>query len=369
MKRRKFLAGLGAGAAAAAVAGCAPENGSESLPEAGGGASGETFKWKMVTTWPPNFPGTGTSAAELAATITRSSGGRLTVDVYAAGELVPPFEVFNAVSSGAAEMGHGVSYYWKAQVEAAQFFGAIPFGMTPVESSAWLHFGGGLELWRELYEPFGVMVFTGGNTGTQMGGWFNREINSVEDLKGLKMRIPGLGGEVLQRAGGTPVVLPGGEIYTSMQTGGIDATEWVGPYNDVGFGLHEVANYYYYPGWQEPGAILEVSINQQAWDALGEELQQIVRSACGYVESRLAPEYNARNARFLQQLRDEGKVEIRPFPDAVIAELRARSEEVIDDLIRRDEAAARIYASYTAFKQQVGKWLDISERAAVAARG
>ena len=367
MKRRELLAGLGAGAVA--LAGCAGDApGSRAAAGGETAASGETFNWKMVTTWPPNFPGTGTSATELAETITRTSRGRLTVRVFAAGELVPPFEVFNTVSAGAAEMGHGVSYYWKAQVEAAQFFGAIPFGMTPTESSAWLHFGGGLELWRELYEPFGVTVFTGGNTGTQMGGWFNREINSPEDLRGLKMRIPGLGGEVLQRAGGTPVMLPGGEIYTAMQTGSVDATEWVGPYNDVGFGLHEVAQYYYYPGWHEPGAILEVSINQQAWDALPEDLQDIVRSACGYVESRMGPEYSARNAQFLQQLREEGKIEIRRFPDSVIEELRARSAEVIGELIARDEKAARIYASYTAFQEQVGEWLDIGERAAIAAR-
>ncbi len=368
MKRRELLAGLGAGAVA--LAGCAQERPqAEAQPSGESASSGKTFSWKMVTTWPPNFPGTGTSATLLAETITKASGGRIKVHVYAAGELVPPFEVFNTVSAGAAEMGHGVSYYWKAQVEAAQFFGAIPFGMTPPESSAWLHFGGGLELWRELYEPFGVMVFTGGNTGTQMGGWFNREINTPDDLKGLKMRIPGLGGEVLRRAGGTPVMLPGGEIYTAMQTGSVDATEWVGPFNDVGFGLHEVAQYYYYPGWHEPGAILEVSINREAWEALPEDLQRVVESACGYVESRMRPEYDARNAQFLQQLRDEGKIEIRRFPDAVIEELRQRSKEVIADLIARDEQATRIYASYTAFQQRVGKWLDIGERAVVAARG
>ena len=365
MKRRELLAGLGAGAVA--LAGCAQEQPEPKPAEVS--SSDETFNWKMVTTWPPNFPGTGTSATLLAETITRASGGRIMVNVYASGELVPWSEVFNTVSAGTAEIGHGVSYYWKAQVEAAQFFGAIPFGMTPAESSAWLHFGGGMELWRELYEPFGVMVFTGGNTGTQMGGWFNREINSPEDLKGLKMRIPGLGGEVLKRAGGTSVMLQGGDIYTAMQTGAVDATEWVGPYNDVGFGLHQVAKYYYYPGWQEPGAILEVSINQKAWDALPDDLKDIVQAACGYVESLMGPEYSARNAQFLQQLRDEGKIEIRRFPDSVIEELRARSKEVIDELVARDEKAARIYASYTAFQQQVNEWLDIGERAAVAARG
>ena len=186
-------------------------------------------KWKMVTTWPKNFPGLGTGANKLAELIGEMSGGRITVKVYGAKELVPAFEVFDAVSRGTAEMGHGAAYYWKGKSEAAQFFSTVPFGMTAQEMNGWLYYGGGLELWTELYAGFDLVPAPAGNTGVQMGGWFNKEINSVDDLKGLKMRIPGLGGEVLKRAGGTPVNLPGGELFTSLQSGAIDATEWVGP--------------------------------------------------------------------------------------------------------------------------------------------
>ncbi|VAW57842.1 TRAP transporter solute receptor, unknown substrate 6, partial [hydrothermal vent metagenome] len=211
------------------------------------------IKWKMVTTWPKNFPGLGSGANHLAKLITEMSGGRLKVKVYGAKELVPAFEVFDAVSRGTAQMGHGASYYWKGKNEATQFFSAVPFGLTAQEMNGWLYHGGGMELWRELYEPFGLVPAAAGNTGVQMAGWFNKQIKSTADLKGLKMRIPGLGGEVLKRAGGTPVSLPGGEIFTSLKTGAIDATEWVGPYNDLAFGLHKAAKYYYYPGWHEPG--------------------------------------------------------------------------------------------------------------------
>ena len=193
-----------------------------------------------------------------------------------AGELVPAFEVFDAVSSGTAEMGHGAAYYWKGKSEAAQFFASVPFGMNAQELAAWFYYGDGLSLWREVYEPFGLIPAPAGNTGVQMGGWFNKEINGLADLEGLKMRIPGLGGEVLRRAGGTPVNLPGGEIFTALQTGSIDATEWVGPYNDLAFGLHQVARYYYYPGWHEPGTCLEAMFNAEAFAALPEDLRTAI---------------------------------------------------------------------------------------------
>ncbi|MDH4054975.1 MAG: TRAP transporter substrate-binding protein [Gammaproteobacteria bacterium] len=266
MKRREFVGGL----AVAGLAGCArPESGCDSDTD----RSSETFEWSCVTSWPPRFPGLGMAVENLAERLDGASGGRLQIKVYGGGELVPPFEVFDAVSRGTVEMGHGAAYYHKGKVDAAQFFTAIPFGLNYMELNAWIHYGGGLELWRELYAPYNLVPFLCGNTGVQMGGWFNKEINGVEDLKGLKMRIPGLGGDVLRRAGGTPVTLPGAEIFTSLQQGAIDATEWVGPYNDVSFGLHKAARYYYYPGWQEPGPGLECIINQQAWDSLPPDLR------------------------------------------------------------------------------------------------
>ncbi|HAU01734.1 MAG TPA: ABC transporter substrate-binding protein, partial [Porticoccaceae bacterium] len=236
----------------------------------------QSFQWKLVTTWPKNFPGLGTAPENFAKNVERMSNGRLKIKVFGAGQLVPAFEVFDAVSQGTAQIGHGASYYWKGKVPASVFYTAVPFGLNAQEMNAWLQYGGGLELWRELYAPFNLIPFAGGNTGVQMAGWFNREINSIADLKGLKMRIPGLGGEVFTRAGGTSINLPGGELYTSMQTGVIDATEWVGPYNDLAFGFHQVAKYYYYPGWQEPGPTLELIINKAAYESLPADLQAIV---------------------------------------------------------------------------------------------
>ena len=209
----------------------------------------QVYQWRMVTTWPKNLPGLGTAPERMAENIRTMSQGRLNIKVYGAGEVVPALEVFEAVSQGTVQMGHGAAYYWRGKVPIAQFFTAVPFGLTAQEMNGWLLHGGGMELWRELYARYNLVPIPGGNTGVQMAGWFNREINSLDDFKGLKMRIPGMGGEVFERAGGTAINLPGGEIFTSMQTGVIDATEWVGPYNDLAFGLHQVARYYYYPGW------------------------------------------------------------------------------------------------------------------------
>jgi len=368
MKRRQFLgtAGTGALLTGGLLSGC----GQESTPAATGVASGQqSYRWKMVTTWPKNFPGLGTGANSLARLIGEMSGGRLTVKVYGANELVPAFEVFDAVSSGTAELGHGAAYYWKGKIEAAQFFAAVPFGMTAQEMNAWLFYGGGLQLWTEVYAPFGVLPAAAGNTGMQMGGWFNKEINGVEDLQGLKMRIPGLGGEVLKRAGGTPVNLPGGEIFTSLQSGTIDATEWVGPYNDLAFGLYKAAKYYYYPGWHEPGTTLECLFNKQAFESLPADLQSIVSNACRVANADMLAEYTARNNTALQTLIDEHHVDVREFPGPALDKLRQISEEVVAEIAAGDALSAKVYESYQRFRQQVVAWHDISERTYLNVRG
>jgi TRAP-type mannitol/chloroaromatic compound transport system substrate-binding protein len=323
----------------------------------------------MVTTWPPNFPGLGTGVVNLVDFIDRASGGRLKIRIYAGGELVPPFEVLDTVSSGTAEMGHGAAYYWKGKSAAAQFFTAIPFGMSAQEMKGWLYHGGGMELYRETYDQFGIVPFVAGNTGVQMGGWFNREINSVADLNGLKMRIPGIGGEVLKRAGGTPVNMPGAELFTSLQTGNIDAAEWVGPYNDVAFGLHKIAKYYYYPGWQEPGPVLECIVNRAAFESLPEELQAVVEVACSAVNDQMEAEFTARNAIALQQLRDDGEIEIRAFPDDVLRELRTMTDAVIAEIADQDPLVARVAESFTDFRATVSGWTEISEYAMLRSRG
>jgi len=362
MKRRQFVGGL---AAAAGVAACSQESG-----DIGGGAaqSAGTFEWSCVTSWPPKYPGLGMGVENLARRIDAASNGRLKIKVYGAGELVPAFEVFDAVSRGMVEMGHDASYYHKGKVDAAQFFTAIPFGLNHVELNGWLFYGGGLELWRELYEPYNIMPFPCGSTGAQMGGWFNREINTIDDLKGLKMRIPGLGGEVVRRAGGTPITMPGSEIFTSLQTGAIDATEWVGPYNDVAFGLHKAAKYYYYPGWQEPGAGLECMINADAWASLPPDLQSIVEISCQAITTDMMAEFTHGNAIALQQLNDDPDVEVRMFPDEVLWLLKSHTQDIVDELSASDPAWKKIADSYYPFLDMSTENQRATERANLKTR-
>ncbi|MBT4162036.1 MAG: TRAP transporter substrate-binding protein [Gammaproteobacteria bacterium] len=328
----------------------------------------KVYKWRMVTTWPKNLPGLGTAPERMVDNIRTMSNGRLDIKVYGAGEIVPALEVFEAVSQGTVQMGHGASYYWKGKVPIAQFFTAVPFGLTAQEMNGWLLHGGGLELWRELYARYNLFPIPGGNTGVQMAGWFNKEINSLEDLRGLKMRIPGLGGEVFEAAGGTAVNLPGGEIFTSMQTGVIDATEWVGPYNDLAFGLHQVAKYYYYPGWQEAGPTLEVLVNKEAWDQLPDDLKAIVETASLAGNTDMLAEYTARNNMALQELVNEHQVELRRLPDDVLAELRSIAVEKTAAIVDDDELSKRIYDSWMQYRDDVIEYHEISERAYINAR-
>lgn len=358
MKRREFITRAGSGTLVAGATIAAP----------GLARAATKHKWKMVTAWPKNFPGLGGNANLLAKMITEMSDGRISVKVYGAGELVPAFEVFDAVSQGTAEMGHSGSYYWKGKSEAMQFFSSIPFGLTAQEMNGWLYYGGGMELWRELYKPFGIIPAATGNSGVQMGGWFNREINTINDLKGLKMRIPGLGGEVVRRVGGTTVNIPGGELFTSLQSGALDATEWVGPYNDLAFGFYKVAKYYYYPGWHEPGSTMEALINQKAFNSLSKDLQQIVLVACKAANMDMISEYTARNNQALDVLVNKHNIKVLPFPDQVLKILRQVSDQVIQELVDKDPQAKKIYASVSKFRQQVSQWSVISEQAFLTAR-
>ncbi|MGR0279045.1 TRAP transporter substrate-binding protein [Marinomonas dokdonensis] len=328
----------------------------------------EVINWKMVTTWPKNFPGLGTGAENLAKNITDMSNGRLNIKVYAAGELVPPLEVFDAVSRGTAEIGHSAAYYWKGKAPAAQFFTAVPFGLTAQEINSWIHHGGGLKLWEEIYEPFNLIPMVAGNTGVQMGGWFNKEINSLEDFQGLKMRMPGLGGEVLKKVGGTPVNLPGGEIFTALQSGTIDATEWVGPYNDLAFGLYKAAKFYYSPGWHEPGSAMEAIFNKDAFEALPTDLQLIVRAAVRQSNADMLDEFTALNNAALQTLLNEHKVELKTFPKDVLAALKVAADETLEEVAAADPMSRKVYESFKDFRSKVSAWHEVSERAYINAR-
>ena len=345
-------------------------NTEESIVEDQGCFSNGTknYKWTMVTTWPKNFPGLGMGPENFSKYVNEMTCGRMQIKVYGAGEFVPALGVFDAVSQGNVQLGHGASYYWTGKVKSSQFFTAVPFGLTAQEMNGWLHYGGGMELWEEAYEPFNLIPLAGGNSGVQMAGWFKKEINTLSDLKGLKMRIPGLAGEVFTRAGAETVTLPGNEIFLSLQQGVVDAAEWVGPYNDLTFGFHQVADYYYYPGWHEPGPMLELLINIDAWNSLPKHLQVIIETATKAVNQDTLDEYLARNNQALTELIEVHGVELRKLPDDVIEEFRVISDKILDDLAKEDEVIGRVYESYSEFKKNVSAYHEISEDAFVESR-
>jgi len=357
MKRRDFITGLGVGAVATGLTACKGEDQSATAII----KTDKTFNWKMVTTWPPNFPALGTGAIELAENIERMTQGQIKIKVYGGGELVPPLEVFDTVSRGTADIGHSVSYYWKGKSPALQLFCTSPFGMNAQEMNAWLYYGGGLELWREMYAPFNLVPFPAGNTGTQMGGWFNKEINTIEDLQGLKMRIPGFGGEVIQRAGATPVIIPGGEIFNALQLGQIDACEWIGPYNDRAFGFHKAAKYYYFPGWHEPSATLEAIFNKDSFNTLPEHLKIIVAQACDAANTKMLAEFTARNMEYMLKLQEEDGVQLRSFPDEVLKVLKEKTFEIMDELVAENKDFAKVYKSYRSFQKRITQYHKYSE--------
>jgi TRAP-type mannitol/chloroaromatic compound transport system substrate-binding protein len=341
------------------------------LPDEDGGcfsAGSKTYKWTMVTTWPKNFPGLGMGPENFSKYVDEMTCGRMQIKVYGAGEFVPALGVFDAVSQGNVQLGHGASYYWTGKVKSSQFFTAVPFGLTAQEMNGWLHYGGGMELWEEAYAPFNLIPLAGGNSGVQMAGWFKKEINSLNDLKGLKMRIPGLAGEVFTRAGAETVTLPGNEIFLSLQQGVVDAAEWVGPYNDLTFGFHQVADYYYYPGWHEPGSTLEIIINKEAFETLPDDLKAIIKYAAKSANQEMLDEYTARNNRALTELIEKHDVDLRKLPDSVLIELKKITDEVMEDFIEDDPMAQKVYKSYTEFKEQVINYHRISEKAYIDTR-
>jgi len=321
------------------------------------------YQWKMVTSWPKNFPGLGTAPENFSKYVEKMSAGRLTVKVLGAGELVPGLEVFDTVSQGTVEMGHSGAYYWKGKIPAAQMFSAIPFGMTATEMNAWLHYGGGLALWEELYKPFGLIPMAGGNSGGQFAGWFKKEINSVEDLKGLKIRMPGLGGEVLKRAGAIPINLAGGEIFSSLQSGALDASEWVGPYNDLAFGFYQAAEFYYSSIWHETGTTLEFIINEKAFNELPSDLQEIVRVAARAVNQDMLDEYTARNSNALKTLMKEHNVQLKQFPTEVLAALKSHTDAVLAEEAQNDKDFDKVWKAYSAFLKDARDYNDLTLKA------
>lgn len=364
LKRRQLLTGSAIGAAGLA-AGC--ECG---LPEgvASGVGSLANREIKMVTTWPKDFPGLGTMAERTGQFITELSGGAMQVKVFAAGELVSAFESFDAVADGAADIYHGAEYYWVGKSPGFAFFTAVPFGMTAVEIMAWTEFGGGQALWDELASKFNIKALAAGNTGHQLAGWYKREINSLEDLRGLKIRMPGLGGEVLRRLGASAVAISGGEIYEALRSGAIDGTEWVGPWNDLTFGFYDIAKFYYWPGFHEPGAQLSVGMNLDFWNGLNKIERAIIKAACQWANNLSIAEYTHNNGDFLDKLVNEHGVQLRQMPDDVMTAAAAAAREVLLETAQTDDLSRRIFESFKASLARSTTWSGISDEAFMSAR-
>jgi TRAP-type mannitol/chloroaromatic compound transport system substrate-binding protein len=338
MKRRAFVQGAGIAAAAAGAA-----------PLAAPAVAQERHEWTMVMPWPKGAPGVGVNAERFVERVQAMSGGRLVIRLFAGGELVPPFESFEAVQSGTADLLHGSPYYWVGKSRAFNYFTTLPFGFNAVELPAWLTYGGGQALWEEAYADFGLQPFFAGSSCVQAGGWFKSEINGWEDLQGLKIRMAGLGGEVMRRAGAVVVLLPPGEILPAMQSGAIDAAEWIGPWNDIAFGLQKVARYYYVPAFHEPGPGLEISVSKARFEALPADLQAIVRSAAAATAQDTTTDFTYHNIQAFGPLLADYDVELRQFSDEIIARLGRITREVVAEIGETDDLTRRIHASYMDF--------------------
>ena len=332
-------------------------------------ARAQSQKWRMVTSWPKRLPGPGMSAERIADRVRALSGGRLDISVSAAGEVVPAFEVLDAVGNGVAEIGHTASFYWQGKMPAAAFFTTVPFGLTPGEHVAWVDAGGGQALWDELYAPFGVKPFMGGNTGVCMGGWFRREVKSLADMRGLKLRSLGLGGEVYRRLGVTPQTTPPAEILVSLQSGVIDGAEFVGPGTDIALGLYRVAPFYYYPGFNKPNGTGECIVSLKAWNALSDELKAIITHACATEANYALAEMERLNAQALAALVDEHKVKLAAFPEDLIAAARKQAGDVLGELAGKNAITGKVHASYAAFRDRTAPWSRISIESVLRARG
>ena len=346
---KKGLVGLGGVAAASTIA--APAIAKERVEIA------------MVATWGRDFPGLGTGAQRFAKRLSDMSDGRIQVTYYAAGERVKAFDSFDEVASGNAQMYHGAEYYWKGKHPGWAYFTSVPFGLTYTEMNAWIRFGGGQELWDELGADYGLKGLMCGNTGVQMGGWFRKEMNSVDDFKGLKMRMPGLGGDVLAKLGGSPVSLPGGQIYENLISGSIDATEWVGPWNDELMKFYEAAKYYYYPGMHEPGAMLACGMNKTWWDGLTKSDQMMIEAASSMENDVMMSEYNYKNGAALKRLINDQGVKLRQFNDDIYDGFAEASEEVFAEVQEHSDLANRIHQSFVTARTDIGAWAEISDQA------
>jgi TRAP-type mannitol/chloroaromatic compound transport system substrate-binding protein len=357
MKRRQLLTNVALGAATStALVACNQTNNNPNVQA----NELPNVRWRMVTSWPKSLDTIFGGAQTVCDRVREMTGGRFSIEPYAAGEIVPGLEVLDAVQNGTVQCGHTASYYYVGKNPALAFGTSMPFGLTAQQQNSWLYHGGGLEAMHQLYSDFNVINFPAGNTGTQMGGWFKREINSLRELKGLKMRIPGLGGEVMSRLGVNVQVLPGGEIFLALDRGAIDAAEWVGPYDDEKLGLNKAAPFYYYPGWWEPGATLEVQVNKSQWDKLPKEYQEIFKTAAMESNLNMLSKYEALNRQAMQRLMESG-TKMVPYPTEILQAAEKAAFDLYEQNASKNPAFKQIYEQWNQFRQQVAQWNRINE--------
>lgn len=359
MKRRNFITNTAIGATTAAtLAACSPT--SPSSPEARE-SSLPKIEWRMATSWPLSLDTIYGGAITTCDRVRAMTNGRFDITPYPAGEIVGGLEVFDAVQNGAVECGHTAGYYYIGKSPALAFGTSVPFGLTAQQQNAWLYYGGGLEAMRKIYAGFNIINFPAGNTGAQMGGWFKREINTPDDLKGLKMRIPGLGGKVMERLGVNAQALPGGEIFVALDRGAIDAAEWVGPYDDEKLGLYKAAKFYYYPGWWEPGPTLEVFVNQEMWETLPKEYQEILQTATYEANMNMLAKYDALNGDALQTLQEEHGVQLRQYSEDILKAAQKASFELYEENASSDPTFKEVYEPWKQFRDRISAWNSIND--------
>ena len=359
MKRRHLIGTVTAGAALSA---CSSQNQPPPDRNSSGAAisSGPTLRWRMVTSWPKSLDILFGGAELICRQVDAMTDGRFIITPYEAGEIVPGFGVLDAVAEGTVECGHSASYYYFDKQPALAFGTNVPFGLSAEQQNAWLYYGGGSEIVNELYADFGITSIPAGNTGVQMGGWFRRKINTVADLNGLKMRIPGLGSEVMTRLGVQVQVLPANEIVAALFKGDIDAVEWNNPYDDETMGLPEAASYCYYPGWWEPGATYELQVNRRLWEELPVEYQEILKVAATNANVTMLAEYNARNGKVVERLIRSG-TEFIPFSPEIVRAAYQNTFELYEEYASGDRTFRRVYDDWKAFRDRVYRWNQINE--------
>ncbi|ELS00148.1 TRAP transporter substrate-binding protein DctP [Gloeocapsa sp. PCC 73106] len=364
MKRRVIIKRLSEGAIAATgvgiVGGC--QNANNQSSESSTAADDlPTINWQMATSWPISLETIFGGAQVLADRVKALTNGKFIIEPRAAGEIAPGLEVLDVVSQGAVQSGHTASYYYIGKSPALAFGTSVPFGLNAQQQNAWLYQGGGLAKLQEIYATkFNVIQFPAGNTGTQMGGWFRQEVNNIDDLKGLKMRIPGLGGQVMAKLGVTVQTLPGGEIFQALQTGAIDAAEWVGPYDDEKLGLNKVAKFYYYPGWWEPGATLEVQINLNEWNKLPPQYQAAIETAAFESNMTMLAIYDTRNSEALERLLQSG-TQVRPYSQEILAAAEKAALALYDEFAAQDTDFQAVYKQWRQFKERIYSWHNLNE--------